>query len=177
MPRGAAFAGSAPFYALPPNSIFTICMFILLSPQMYLLVYPGATSSAIVMLKPAAKASVPRLKCLPCDISGISSSPPHRASPLPQSSTDTAVPEQSAVRREREAECRKRFVLFCAAAFLRSVSFCTRSRSTAHRWPAYTAAQSLSRRPLRSWCNPDDTWQASGHKVPAPSSACRCRTS
>ena len=37
-------------------------------------VYPSATSSAIMMLKPTAKASVPRLECLPWDISGISSS-------------------------------------------------------------------------------------------------------
>ena len=39
-----------------------------------ILVYPSATSSAIMMLKPTAKASVPRLECLPWDISGISSS-------------------------------------------------------------------------------------------------------
>ena len=36
--------------------------------------YPSATSSAIMTLKPAAKAIVPILECFPCDISGISSS-------------------------------------------------------------------------------------------------------
>ncbi len=36
--------------------------------------YHSATSSAIMMLKPTAKASVPRLECLPWDISEISSS-------------------------------------------------------------------------------------------------------
>ena len=36
--------------------------------------YPRATSSAIIRLNPAAKATTPILECLPADISGISSS-------------------------------------------------------------------------------------------------------
>ena len=37
-------------------------------------VYPSATSSVIITLKPTAKKTVPRLECFPWDISGISSS-------------------------------------------------------------------------------------------------------
>ena len=37
-------------------------------------IYPSATSSTIMTLKPTAKNTVPRLECSPCDISGISSS-------------------------------------------------------------------------------------------------------
>ncbi len=36
--------------------------------------YPSATSSTIIRLKPMAKKMVPTLVCVPCDISGISSS-------------------------------------------------------------------------------------------------------
>ena len=37
-------------------------------------IYPSATSSTIMTLKPTAKKIVPRLECFPCDISGINSS-------------------------------------------------------------------------------------------------------
>ena len=57
-----------------------------------------------------------------------------------------------------------------------TLSFCTRSRSRARRRQGCTAAQNLSRRPLRSWCSPDGTKQGSGRTAPAPSSAHRCRT-
>ena len=57
-----------------------------------------------------------------------------------------------------------------------TLSFCIRSRSRARRRQGCTAAQNLSRRPLRSWCSPDGTKQGSGRTAPAPSSAHRCRT-
>ena len=38
-----------------------------------------------------------------------------------------------------------------------TLSFCTRSRSRVRRRQGCTAAQNLSRRPLRSWCSPDGT--------------------
>ena len=57
-----------------------------------------------------------------------------------------------------------------------TLSFCIRSRSRTHRRQGCTAAQNLSRRPLRSWCSPDGTKQGSGRTAPAPSSAHRCRT-
>ena len=57
-----------------------------------------------------------------------------------------------------------------------TLSFCIRSRSRVRRRQGCTAAQNLSRRPLRSWCSPDGTKQGSGRTAPAPSSAHRCRT-
>ena len=57
-----------------------------------------------------------------------------------------------------------------------TLSFCTRSRSRTRRRQGCTAAQNLSRRPLRSWCSPDGTKPGSGRTVPVPSSARRCRT-
>ena len=57
-----------------------------------------------------------------------------------------------------------------------TLSFCIRSRSRARRRQGCTAAQNLSRRPLRSWCSPDGTKRGSGRTAPAPSSAHRCRT-
>ena len=54
-------------------------------------------------------------------------------------------------------------------------SFCTRSRSRVRRRQACTAAQNLSRRPLRSWCSPDGTGRGSSRTAPVPSSAHRCR--
>ena len=55
------------------------------------------------------------------------------------------------------------------------VSFDIRSRSRVRRRQGYTAAQSRSRRRLRSWCSPDGTGRGSGRTDPAPSSAHRCR--
>ena len=57
-----------------------------------------------------------------------------------------------------------------------TLSFYIRNRSRTHRRQGCTAAQNLSRRPLRSWCSPDGTKQGSGRTAPAPSSAHRCRT-
>ena len=57
-----------------------------------------------------------------------------------------------------------------------TLSFCIRNRSRTRRRQGCTAAQNLSRRPLRSWCSPDGTKQGSGRTAPAPSSAHRCRT-
>ena len=57
-----------------------------------------------------------------------------------------------------------------------TLSFCIRSRSRVRRRQGCTAAQNLSRRPLRSWCSPDGTKQGSGRTAQAPSSAHRCRT-
>ena len=57
------------------------------------------------------------------------------------------------------------------------VSFDIRSRSRGRRRPVCTAAQNSSRRPPRSWRSPNGTWRVSGHKAPAPASACRYRIS
>ena len=54
-------------------------------------------------------------------------------------------------------------------------AFYIRSRSTARRRPAYIPAQNPTSHPPRSWCSPAGTWQAPVHRVPTPSSACRCR--
>ena len=56
-----------------------------------------------------------------------------------------------------------------------TLSFDSRSRSTVRRRRACIAAQSPTRRPLRSWYSPTGTWQARTQKAPVPSSACRCR--
>ncbi len=45
-----------------------------LADPLYTYFYPSATSSAIIRLKPTAKATTPIFECSPADISGISSS-------------------------------------------------------------------------------------------------------
>ena len=61
------------------------------------------------------------------------------------------------MQRRINAPCSSAFIALPPSQLSRSPSSCTRSHSTAHRRQGYTAAQSQSRRPLRSWCSPDGT--------------------
>ena len=94
---------------------------------------------------------------------------PKRAVTAPQPvDHDAVVPVHDL--REQNSISRKTIML-------RAPSSCNRNRSTARRRPAYTPAQTRSRRPIRSWRSPGGTWRERRQTAPAPSSARRCRTS